>query len=178
MNLSTILRRLDACAAARTWAETQPDLQTAWTNCQRSDWMMWLLERTTIDQNDPCYRLMACDFAESVLHLVPADEDRPRRAIETARAFVRGEATRDEMIAAWDAASAAAWDAASASASAAACAAVSDAACAAASDAASSAASAAASDAARASQANIIRHYFPQCPEINPELLCNPKSNS
>ena len=167
MKLSTILRRLDACAAARIWAKTQPDLQTAWTNCQRADWMLWLLEYTTIDQNDPRYRLMACDFAESVLHLVPADEDRPRRAIETARAFVRGEATRDEMAEARIAACAAACDAASAAACDAACAA----ACAAACDAASAAASDAASDAARASQANIIRHYFPECPPIKPSLL-------
>ena len=44
--------------------------------------------------------LAACDCAESVLHLVPAREERPRRAIETAREWVRGRATQDEVLAA------------------------------------------------------------------------------
>ena len=73
--------------------------------------------------------LFMCDCAEHVLPLFERehpDDDRPRRAIEIARRYARGEATRAELAAAssaaWDAAYAAAWDAASA-ASAAACAA-------------------------------------------------------
>ena len=135
MKLSTILARLSACDDARTWAAPYRDLQTAWAECPRSDWMIWLLARTTLDPDDPRLRLMACHFAEAVLHLVPAGEDRPRRAIEVARRFASGEATREEMaaasVAAWDAARDAAWAA------------------------------------ARAAQANIIRTYFPECPEIN-----------
>ena len=33
-----------ALSEARTWARAYPNLQTAWTACQRSDWMLWLLE--------------------------------------------------------------------------------------------------------------------------------------
>lgn len=61
--------------------------------------------------------LTACDFAESVLHLVPAREERPRRAIETAREWVRGRATQDEV---WAAARSAAYATNAASAAAAA----------------------------------------------------------
>ena len=111
MKLSTILSRLDACSNARTWAKTQPDLQTAWRECKRSDWMIWLIARTTLDQDDPRLRLMACDFAEAALVYVPAGEDRPRQAIEVARKFAAGEATREELAAARDAARAAARDA-------------------------------------------------------------------
>ena len=143
MKLSTILSRQNACAEARTWAKTQPDLQTVWTACKRSDWMIWLLARTTLDQDDPRLRLMACDFAEAVLKDVPEGEDRPRRAIEVARRFAAGEASQEEMAAARDAARAAAWAAAW------------------------DAASAAASDA----QSDIIRRYFPECPPIKPELI-------
>ena len=73
-------------------------------------------------------RLLACDFAETALKYVPAGEDRPRLAIETARRFVAGSATCEELDAAraaagaaagaaardaaWAAARAAAWDAA------------------------------------------------------------------
>ena len=143
LKLSTILSRLDACSEATRWAETQPDLQTAWANCKRSDWMLWLLARTTLDQDDPRLRLMACDFAEAVLHLIPAGEDRPRQAIECARRFAAGDATREELAAA----------------------------SAAARDAAGDAAWAAARDAAWDAQSDIIRGYFPKCPTIKPSLL-------
>ena len=191
LKLSTILTRLDACSEASKWAATQPDLQTAWANCKRSDWMLWLLGRATVDRDDPRLRLMACDFAEAALIYVPAGEDRPRLAIECARRFACGEATREGMAAAraaaWAAARAAAgaaaeaaaraaawdaaWAAAGAAAEAAARAATRDAAGSAAWDAARAAARAATRDAAWASQSDIIRRYFPKCPTIKPSML-------
>ncbi len=65
--------------------------------------------------NDRTLRLFAADCAERVLPLFERqqpNDDRPRRAIETARRFANGEATRDELAAAW----AAAWAAARAAA--------------------------------------------------------------
>jgi hypothetical protein len=63
-------------------------------------------------------RELACDFAESVIHIYERDcpgDDRPRNAINIARRFAHGDATADELAAAraatWDAARAAAWDA-------------------------------------------------------------------
>ena len=135
MKLATILSHLNACTDARIWAKTQPDLGTAWSECKRSDWMLWLLAQTTLDQDDPRLRLMACDFAEAALIYVPAGEDRPRQAIEVARRFAAGDATREELSAAGDSARSAA------------------------------------GGAARAAQSDIIRRYFPECPEIKPELL-------
>jgi hypothetical protein len=85
--------------------------------------------------NDRTARLFAADCAEHLLPLFEADfptDDRPRKAIETARRFADGKASREEMAAAqaaagaaawdaaWDAARAAAWDAAQAAARAAA----------------------------------------------------------
>jgi len=195
MKLETILTHLGACTDARVWAKTQPDLETAWSECKRPDWMLWLLARTTLDQDDPRFRLTACDFAEAALIYVPAGEDRPRQAIEVGRRFAAGDATREELSsarsaarsaaggaaggAAWAAAWAAVWaaagDAAGDAAWAAARDAAGDAAWAAARDAAGDAAWAAARDAAggaaRAAQSDIIRRYFPECPEIKPELL-------
>jgi len=94
-------------------------------------------------------RLMACDFAEAVLIYVPAGEDRPRRAIECARRFAAGDATREELAAARDAARDAAGDAAWTAWD----------------------ATRATRAAAWAAQSDIIRRYFPECPEIKPELL-------
>ena len=64
-------------------------------------------------------RLLACDYAEHVLHLFEAQcpgDDRPRKAIEVSRRHARGEATEEALAAAWDAAMAAAWAAAGAAA--------------------------------------------------------------
>jgi hypothetical protein len=63
-------------------------------------------------------RLFNCDIAEGVLYLFEEqypDDKRPRQAIETARRYALGKATKEEldaaMAAAWDARNAA-WDAA------------------------------------------------------------------
>ena len=70
--------------------------------------------------NERTMRLFACDCAERVLHLYEekySDDKRPRHAIEIARRYVNGEASKDELYAAataaWAAADAA-WDAAAA----------------------------------------------------------------
>jgi hypothetical protein len=69
--------------------------------------------------NERTARLFAADCAERVLPIFEArypDDDRPRKAIETARKYARGEATNEELIAAGaaDAADAAAYAAAAA----------------------------------------------------------------
>jgi hypothetical protein len=109
--------------------------------------------------NDTTARLFAADCAEAVLPIFESDrpgDDRPRRAIEVARMFARGEcgaAARDAAwAAAWaaarDAAWAAAWDAAWAAAGAAA------------RDAARAAARAAAWAAAGAAQTELLFDYL------------------
>ena len=61
----------------------------------------------------------SCRQAEGVLHLFEKqypDDPRPRNSVEAARAFMRGEITKEQLdavrAAAWDAAGDAAWDAA------------------------------------------------------------------
>ena len=65
--------------------------------------------------NERTARIFACDCAESVLSLYekehPGDK-RPRQAIDTARRFADGKATKKELTAAWAAARNAAEDAA------------------------------------------------------------------
>ena len=65
--------------------------------------------------NERMQRLLACDYAEHVLHLYEEkypNDARPRKAIETARRFANGEATIEELAAAGSAAGSAALDAA------------------------------------------------------------------
>jgi hypothetical protein len=62
--------------------------------------------------NERTLRLFACRVAEDVLPIYEReypDDDRPRKAIETARRYANGEATDSELAAARAAARAAAW---------------------------------------------------------------------
>ena len=66
---------------------------------------LWALR--AVEGKDCEIRLMACDFAESVLGLFEKkhpDDRRPREAIEVARKFAEGKATKAEMFVAEDAA--------------------------------------------------------------------------
>jgi len=68
------------------------------------------------DDAEKFSRLLACDYAEHVLHIYEAefpDDDRPRKAIAVSRRYARGEATDAELSAARTAAETAASDAAS-----------------------------------------------------------------
>ena len=98
--LSAEFAKLGASEDVLEWSRGKT-LGEAWSTCERADWMLWLASRL-------CERRLvvsaACACAETALRFVPAGEDRPRIAIETARRWTRGEATLDDVRAAADAA--------------------------------------------------------------------------
>jgi hypothetical protein len=173
------LRKYGACSAryahlrnklgSEYWDKTPINLLTILTHNGVED-ALWAL--CAVEQDcEQIARLMAADFAESVLHLYEArhpNDNRPRLAIAATRAFAvgkTGEAARAAAgeaagAAAWEAAGAAAWAAAREAAGAAAGAAAWEAAREAAWAAAREAAGAAAREAAGAAQAAIIRRYL------------------
>jgi len=110
---SAALARLGACEDAVLWAMQQPDPEAAWRSCERGDWMLWLTAKLAGPPGDDSRRplvLAACECARLVLHLLPVGEDRPRRAIEMAEHWAKGDMTLDDarVAAAADAANAAA----------------------------------------------------------------------
>ena len=114
--LNALLTRLDACREAKKWAQAQPDLATAWKNCRRSDWMLWLLD--AIDYEDSKnYRLIACacvrdtPLADGRKVWDLLNDERSRNAVEVVERFAVGDATEQDRAAAQAAAWAAAWDA-------------------------------------------------------------------
>ena len=94
----------DACEEAVDWARTQPTLAAAWAKCTRGDWMLWLLAQGTKQGSEHHKRLVlcACACARLSLEYVPIGEERPRKAIEAAERWARGEATIEEVRAAAD----------------------------------------------------------------------------
>ena len=108
-----------ACSQAVVWAQHKRNPVTAWKTCHRGDWMLWLIGRLTTalpwSDKRKALVLATCECARLSLKYVPKGEERPRIAIETAEAWTRGEATREEVKrAAADAADAAAYAAAAA----------------------------------------------------------------
>ena len=93
-----------SCEALDWLRETGYDAQRAWEACERADWMLWACARLGVDRRllvtaaCRCWRAEAQQFvAEGELHSL--------RAVETAEAWIRGEATEEECeSAAWSAA--------------------------------------------------------------------------
>ena len=158
------LEKLNACREAIVWAAKQPEAQTAWTYCERGDWMLWLIGKMCEPNSDIHKRLVlaACRCARLSLQYIPAGEMRPLAAIETAERWTRGEATTKEVRAAACASSSAAASGSGYAAASAASAAASG----------SGYAAAYAYAAARANTlhqcADIVREYFPTPPEAKP----------
>jgi hypothetical protein len=144
------LIKLDACQDAIEWVGDK-SVAEAWSECKRGDWMLWFLLNADIKVSDKALRLIAVRCAREVQHLMK--DQRSIDALDVAERYANGEATDEELTAAW----AAAWDAAGDAAWAAA----GDAARDAAGDAAWAAAGDAAWAAARAKQADIIRELIP-----------------
>lgn len=172
---------LGACPDAIRWARNYPTFDAAWSACERGDWLLWYACRVSGRPESESRRrvvLAACDCAELALptyeRRYPGD-NRPRRAIETARRWARGEdgVTLSDVRAAYAAAAyaaAAAADAASDAADAAAARAASACAAAYADASAAYAAIAAYADAARNEMlrtcADIVRRHYPTPPTI------------
>ena len=106
------LKSIHACGEAVAYAKQHPDMESAWLNCQRPDWMLWLLDKAGY-KDDTQMRLYACWCAR---HTPLGDgrttwdlltDPRSRAVIEVAERFALGQATKDELTAAYAAARAA-----------------------------------------------------------------------
>ena len=107
-----LLNKLNACQEAKQWAAGKT-LSQAWVECNRPDWMLWLLGRSSI--NKKTIATIAVEFAESCAHNAK-DYPAVAECIAVVKRFLAGEATQDELLAArsaaWGAAELAAWAAA------------------------------------------------------------------
>ena len=93
---SAILERFGACLVAVDWMNTHGyTLEEAYAACERGDWLLWFAARVGVDQK--CLVLVGCECARDALQFVPDGDDRPRRAIDTAEAWARGEVSIEEL---------------------------------------------------------------------------------
>lgn len=100
---------MNACSDALKWLESQKELKSAWENCERGDWMLWLLNKTTNKSDELSLRrltLVKARCAKIVIHLM--NDERSRNAVLIAEQYGLGNAIRSELDAAAYAADAAA----------------------------------------------------------------------
>lgn len=132
----------DACEEGLAWIKGK-SMEEFWNTSDRGDWMIWLICNSENNVTDKQLRLIAVECARQVQHLMT--DPRSITALDVAERYANGEATDEELAAAWAAARAAgaaagaAWDAARAA----------------------GAAARAAWDAARVKQAEIVRKHVP-----------------
>ena len=98
----SLLDSLGACDQAIECYGNMP-LTEAWAICDRGDWMLWLAAQMVGKDGWPTKKdivLATCDCAELALPSFEKkhpNDDRPRKAIETVRAWVRYEATIEQV---------------------------------------------------------------------------------
>jgi len=119
--ITDMLDDLGACEESLDWLkEKKPsNVYQAWRSCPRGDWLLWFAAKIGVDR-----RLVvaaACEIARDALPIFEGkypDDNRPRKAIETAEEWCKGKATQEQVRMAAAAAAAAAADAAAAAAAA------------------------------------------------------------
>jgi len=98
------LKHGGGCDPAIKWLGGK-SYRDAYETCPRGDWLLWLVHELKIDLRK--IALAACECIELGYKFLPDGEYRARIAVETWRAWVRGEATLEEVRSAADAAHAA-----------------------------------------------------------------------
>jgi len=106
------LKEMGACGNALAWCKGYESLAEAWADCQRGDWMLWLLGKLSDKPESVSHKklvLVACQCARLALPYAKEGELRPLRAIEVTEAWARGEKgiRREDVRSAADAADAA-----------------------------------------------------------------------
>ena len=94
------LNELRACSEAVEWAEQFKNIQEAWDNCERGDWMLWLVGKQAVGSRTKSRKklvLAACECARLALPYIEKGEKRPQKAIQTAEKWTRGEATLQQV---------------------------------------------------------------------------------
>ena len=93
MKLEEKLKQINACDEAISWASGK-DFKTAWAECPRGDWMLWLMKKGNIcDLRTITFAKAEC--ANLVRHLMK--DGRSIAALDAAFAFSRGEISAEEL---------------------------------------------------------------------------------
>jgi hypothetical protein len=102
--MKTEIEKFNPCEEAINFRNKYPDFQTAWNNCHRGDWMLWLAKKLNVDDRKLTLAKGLC--ANTVIHLMK--DERSKKAVRIAIDYGKGKLTKKELIEAAAAAVAAA----------------------------------------------------------------------
>ena len=91
--MKTEIEKFNPCREAINFRNQYPDFKTAWNNCSRGDWMLWLASRLNV--NDRILTKAKALCAKTVIHLM--EDDRSKKAIEEAIKYGNNEISRDKL---------------------------------------------------------------------------------
>lgn len=96
------LKDMNACTEAIKWVrENNYDMEAAWQNCNRGDWLLWYADKKGVDIKKLTLAKVKC--VNMVRHLI--NDPCGIRALDTAELFANGKASRSQMFDAWQACS-------------------------------------------------------------------------
>jgi hypothetical protein len=97
------IKHLEPCQDATKWAKGYTSPVKAWRECQRGDWMLWLVGKVSGPPESEGRKklvLCACECARLALPIFEnryLNDGRVRKCIETAERWAKGEATIEEL---------------------------------------------------------------------------------
>ena len=98
-----MLSKVNACEEAREWVKQNGgDSATLFRECERGDWMAWVIARMELVDKRPLVGALADIAAQSLKYFeakYPKDK-RVREGIATCRRYAKGKATDEELNAA------------------------------------------------------------------------------
>ncbi len=103
MKKSELQKLIDVgpCSEGLLWAKKQPSMVAVWNNCERPDWLFWLLDKFAPLEKGMSVRL-AVAFAERSLanfEKVFPDDKRPRLAIKAAVVYAENPSEDNRLAA-------------------------------------------------------------------------------
>jgi len=90
---ATKLEKLNACPDAIEYVKTQKSAKSAWKNCERGDWMLWLAKKLNVDDRKLTLAKARC--ADQVRHLMK--DQRSIDVLDACYRYARGEISRKEL---------------------------------------------------------------------------------
>ena len=87
------IEKFNACKESIAFRENYSDFKSAWENCPRGDWMLWIAKKLKVDLLKLTTAKALC--ANTVRHLMK--DERSKKAIDVAILFGQGLATREEL---------------------------------------------------------------------------------
>ena len=100
--MKQLLKQIHACNEAIDWVGERT-LAEAWAECERADWMLWLIGNMIGKPGWPTHQEFVratCLCVRPALEFVPVGEDRPRFAIEAAERWAKNPTTENRLAAA------------------------------------------------------------------------------